>query len=55
MLKDTVTSVNNLYEVGSSRMQGWRTYMEDTHTHILSLLDDPGTSYFAVYDGHGST
>jgi len=26
--------------------------MEDSHTHILSLPDDPGTSFFAVYDGH---
>lgn len=28
-------------------------HMEDSHTHILSLPDDPGTSFFAVYDGHG--
>lgn len=34
-------------------MQGWRMHMEDSHTHILSLPDDPGTSFFAVYDGHG--
>lgn len=34
-------------------MQGWRLHMEDAHTHILSLPDDPGTSFFAVYDGHG--
>lgn len=34
-------------------MQGWRLNMEDSHTHILSLPDDPGTSFFAVYDGHG--
>jgi len=34
-------------------MQGWRINMEDSHTHILSLPDDPGTSFFAVYDGHG--
>lgn len=27
--------------------------MEDSHTHILSLPDDPGSSFFAVYDGHG--
>lgn len=27
--------------------------MEDSHTHILSLPDDPGTAFFAVYDGHG--
>lgn len=34
-------------------MQGYRIHMEDSHTHILSLPDDPGTSFFAVYDGHG--
>lgn len=34
-------------------MQGYRVHMEDSHTHILSLPDDPGTSFFAVYDGHG--
>ncbi|XP_031635833.1 probable protein phosphatase 2C T23F11.1, partial [Contarinia nasturtii] len=39
--------------VGSSCMQGYRIYMEDSHTHILSLLDDPRTSFLAVYDGHG--
>lgn len=27
--------------------------MEDCHVHILSLPDDPGTAFFAVYDGHG--
>lgn len=27
--------------------------MEDSHTHILSLPDDPGSAFFAVYDGHG--
>lgn len=40
-------------KVGSSCMQGYRIHMEDSHTHILSLPDDPGTSFFAVYDGHG--
>jgi len=30
-------------------MQGWRTSMEDSHTHILSLPDDPATSFFAVF------
>lgn len=34
-------------------MQGWRVNMEDCHVHILSLPDDPGTAFFAVYDGHG--
>lgn len=34
-------------------MQGWRIHMEDSHTHILSLPDDPDTAFFGVYDGHG--
>ncbi|XP_071558696.1 probable protein phosphatase 2C T23F11.1 [Temnothorax nylanderi] len=41
------------YRVGSSCMQGWRIKMEDSHVHILSLPSDPGTAFFAVYDGHG--
>ncbi|KAG7187977.1 hypothetical protein KM043_013933 [Ampulex compressa] len=41
------------YRVGSSCMQGWRVKMEDCHVHILSLPEDPGTAFFAVYDGHG--
>lgn len=51
--KETTACQNNLYKVGSSCMQGWRIKMEDAHTHILSLPDDPGTAFFAVYDGHG--
>lgn len=27
--------------------------MEDAHTQILSLENDKGSSFFAVYDGHG--
>lgn len=27
--------------------------MEDAHTHLLSLPDDPRCAFFAVYDGHG--
>lgn len=41
------------FRVGSSCMQGWRIKMEDCHVHILSLPDDPGSAFFAVYDGHG--
>lgn len=41
------------FQVGSSCMQGYRVHMEDSHTHILSLPDDPNASFFAVYDGHG--
>lgn len=51
--KESAYCQNAQYRVGSSCMQGWRLNMEDSHTHILSLPDDPGTSFFAVYDGHG--
>ncbi|XP_061401933.1 probable protein phosphatase 2C T23F11.1, partial [Musca vetustissima] len=51
--KESSYCQNELYRVGSSCMQGWRINMEDSHTHILSLPDDPGTAFFAVYDGHG--
>jgi protein phosphatase 2C family protein 2/3 len=34
-------------------MQGWRINMEDSHTHILALPDDPNAAFFGVYDGHG--
>ncbi|KAL1509965.1 hypothetical protein ABEB36_004629 [Hypothenemus hampei] len=51
--KDTAVVRNSAYRVGSSCMQGWRINMEDSHTHILSLPDDPSTAFFGVYDGHG--
>ncbi|XP_022912769.1 probable protein phosphatase 2C T23F11.1 [Onthophagus taurus] len=51
--KDTACCQNTSFRVGSSCMQGWRVNMEDSHSHILSLPDDPGTAFFAVYDGHG--
>lgn len=51
--KESARCQNQLYRVGSSCMQGWRINMEDSHTHLLSLPDDPGTAFFAVYDGHG--
>lgn len=53
--KDTTCVKNSAFRVGSSSMQGWRINMEDSHTHILSLPDDPGTAFFAVYDGHGGS
>ncbi|RXG71562.1 putative protein phosphatase 2C T23F11.1 [Armadillidium vulgare] len=51
--KETSKCKNNRLVVGSSCMQGWRINMEDAHSTILSLPDDPETSFFAVYDGHG--
>lgn len=51
--KESACCQNSDLKVGSSCMQGWRISMEDSHTHILSLPEDPGTSFFGVYDGHG--
>lgn len=51
--KQTESCQNKYLKVGSSSMQGWRITMEDSHTHILSLPDDPEAAFFGVYDGHG--
>lgn len=51
--KDTSFCEDPTFRVGSSCMQGWRINMEDSHTHILQLPDDPEAAFFAVYDGHG--
>ncbi|PAV61261.1 hypothetical protein WR25_15539 isoform C [Diploscapter pachys] len=51
--KESASCANESYLVGSSCMQGWRVNMEDAHTHLLSLPDDPKCAFFAVYDGHG--
>ncbi|VDO34927.1 unnamed protein product [Haemonchus placei] len=51
--KESASCINDLFTVGSSCMQGWRINMEDAHTHLLSLPDDPRCAFFAVYDGHG--
>lgn len=49
--KDSTEESNDLLACGSSSMQGWRISQEDAHNCILSY--DDGTSFFAVYDGHG--
>ena len=36
-----------------SKCLDWLSDMEDAHTEILSLKEDPGTSFFGVFDGHG--
>ncbi|CAB3402543.1 unnamed protein product [Caenorhabditis bovis] len=53
--KESASCANENYLVGSSCMQGWRVDMEDAHTHLLSLPDDPACAFFAVYDGHGGS
>ncbi|ODM96802.1 putative protein phosphatase 2C T23F11.1 [Orchesella cincta] len=53
--KDSESCKDSRFKVGSSCMQGWRVTMEDAHTHILSVPDDPDAAFFAVYDGHGGS
>ncbi|XP_045612486.2 probable protein phosphatase 2C T23F11.1 isoform X1 [Procambarus clarkii] len=53
--KETSRCENSWLRVGASCMQGWRVNMEDAHTTILSLPDEPGTAFFGVYDGHGGS
>ena len=53
--KHSATVQNYRVKVGSSSMQGWRTTMEDAHTHILELPGDREASFFGVYDGHGGS
>ncbi|KAF7635688.1 PPM-type phosphatase domain-containing protein [Meloidogyne graminicola] len=63
--KTTASCSNDLYNIGSSSMQGWRISfvfvniylidMEDAHVHLLELEDDPLAAYFAVFDGHGGS
>ncbi|XP_023035473.1 probable protein phosphatase 2C T23F11.1 isoform X2 [Drosophila willistoni] len=50
---ETTSGQNSKYRVGSSCMQGWRSTMEDTHTQLLSLPEDPNAAFFGVFDGHG--
>jgi serine/threonine protein phosphatase PrpC len=67
--KDTHIGVTSSgAEYGVSSMQGWRVHMEDAHiTETLiyaaepvegnkyNVIDLPGHSLFAVFDGHGGT
>jgi len=39
--------------VGVASLIGRRKTNEDAHTSILNLEEEPETSFFAVYDGHG--
>jgi hypothetical protein len=40
--------------VGAASLIGPRKTNEDAHTIILNLPQEPETSFFAVYDGHGA-
>ena len=45
--KESASMQNDKVKVGSSSMQGWRISMEDAHTHILELKEDPASMFFA--------
>lgn len=51
--KTTHAGAGNDITYGLSSMQGWRTEMEDAHTAETAIPALPGSSFFAVYDGHG--
>ncbi|KAH7644622.1 protein phosphatase 2c-like protein 3 [Dermatophagoides farinae] len=51
--KESSTEKNDKFLVASSSIQGWRISMEDAHTILLTMPDDPEASFFAVFDGHG--
>ncbi|KAH9425323.1 hypothetical protein DERP_005928, partial [Dermatophagoides pteronyssinus] len=51
--KESSTEKNDKFIVASSSIQGWRISMEDAHTILLSMPDDPEASFFAIFDGHG--
>ncbi|KAI2802165.1 hypothetical protein BLOT_010358 [Blomia tropicalis] len=51
--KESSTDRNETFHVSSSSIQGWRISMEDAHTILLSMPNDPSASFFAVFDGHG--
>ncbi|UXI22158.1 ABC transporter [Sarcoptes scabiei] len=53
--KKSSTEKNDKFLVASSSIQGWRISMEDAHTIMLSMPDDPEASFFAVFDGHGGS
>ena len=51
--KETSSYSNENMKVGTSAMQGWRINMEDAHTVIINVPDQPDTAFFGIYDGHG--
>lgn len=53
--KETSVCEGGGLKVAVSSMQGWRVSMEDAHTALPSLPDDPHTAFFAVFDGHGGS
>jgi hypothetical protein len=44
--KESASLQNSKVKVGSSSMQGWRVTMEDAHTHLLKLNEDPDAMFF---------
>ncbi|XP_024216517.1 probable protein phosphatase 2C T23F11.1 [Halyomorpha halys] len=46
-------ALTNDFMTGCGSMQGWRPTMEDSCTIIVTLPQEPFTSLFGVFDGHG--
>mmetsp|Transcript_4452 Transcript_4452/g.9314 ORF Transcript_4452/g.9314 Transcript_4452/m.9314 type:complete len:334 (-) Transcript_4452:381-1382(-) len=53
--KETEVGESNDMKYGVSSMQGWRVEMEDEHILSANLPSLNGTSFFAVFDGHGGS
>uniref|UniRef100_A0A6U5FM03 protein-serine/threonine phosphatase n=1 Tax=Corethron hystrix TaxID=216773 RepID=A0A6U5FM03_9STRA len=53
--KNTELGESNGLKYGASSMQGWRVEMEDEHILATNLPKLDGTSFFAVFDGHGGS
>eukprot|EP01119_Soliformovum_irregulare_P003778 TRINITY_DN14843_c0_g1_i1.p1 TRINITY_DN14843_c0_g1~~TRINITY_DN14843_c0_g1_i1.p1 ORF type:complete len:334 (-),score=68.15 TRINITY_DN14843_c0_g1_i1:42-1043(-) len=51
--KSSGTTNSLKLEAGGHSDRGGRRKNEDAHSIILSLSEDPSTSFFAVFDGHG--
>lgn len=45
---------NDYLSYGFAGMQGYRTSMEDRHSTVSAVQNLQNTSFFAVFDGHGS-
>ncbi|CAH1404899.1 unnamed protein product [Nezara viridula] len=41
------------FMIGSGSMQGWRPTMEDSYSIVVNMPNEPFTSMFGVFDGHG--
>ncbi|KAK0180949.1 hypothetical protein PV327_003277 [Microctonus hyperodae] len=50
--KNSTDAIGKFVKAGTCSMQGWRLTQEDAHSCCIDY--DDNTSFFAVFDGHGS-